>query len=419
MISSNINFYETNSANNTRILVVGVGGGGCNSINRMIEAGVRGVEFIAMNTDKQALNTCRATRKIVLGERLTGGRGAGAMPEIGKQAAEESKDLIEEVLKGANMVFIAAGMGGGTGTGAAPVVAKIAKELGILTIAVVTRPFDFEKKRKGALAEEGINNLRKNCDTVITISNQALLNSDEDITLVEAWRRADDVLKQGVQGISDLIVNPGEINTDFADVKTIMSNKGIALMGVGIGKGDNASVDAVTMAIENPLMPELYVNNAKSILVNVSGSSKMKLKSFKDVMKFIENIAAEDALIIVGQSFDDSLEDKIKVTIIATEFDNQKEDKIKRTPNDIEIESDMKSDIKLDIKKEEPTKYNNLNVYSYQEFVKLSQPGLKLRDEKVYDNIEEPAFLRRQRMINIKDKDNNNDEGKNYLSKKN
>ncbi|HOJ63351.1 MAG TPA: cell division protein FtsZ [Spirochaetota bacterium] len=411
MQTSNINFYETNTAC-TRIVVVGVGGGGCNSINRMIEAGIRGVEFIAVNTDKQALQNCKATRKIVIGEKLTGGRGAGAMPEIGRDAAEESKELIQDALKGANMVFIAAGMGGGTGTGAAPVIAKIAKSLDILTVAVVTKPFDFEKKRKGAIAEEGINNLRKECDTVITISNQALLNSDEDITLIEAWRRADDVLKQGVQGISDLIVNPGEINIDFADVKTIMANKGIALMGVGIGKGENASVDAVTMAIENPLMPELFVNNAKSILVNVAGSSKMKLKSFSDVMKFIENIASDDALIIVGQSFDDSLEDRVKVTIIATEFDSQKENnKIKRTPNDIEIKSDSE-EIQKEVQKKEE---NNLKVYPYQDFIKLTQPGLKIKDDKSFDNIEEPAFLRRQKMM-FKDKDS--EEGKNYLSKK-
>jgi len=411
MQTSNINFYETNTAC-TRIVVVGVGGGGCNSINRMIEAGIRGVEFIAVNTDKQALQNCKATRKIVIGEKLTGGRGAGAMPEIGRDAAEESKELIQDALKGANMVFIAAGMGGGTGTGAAPVIAKIAKSLDILTVAVVTKPFDFEKKRKGAIAEEGINNLRKECDTVITISNQALLNSDEDITLIEAWRRADDVLKQGVQGISDLIVNPGEINIDFADVKTIMANKGIALMGVGIGKGENASVDAVTMAIENPLMPELFVNNAKSILVNVAGSSKMKLKSFSDVMKFIENIASDDALIIVGQSFDDSLEDRVKVTIIATEFDSQKENnKIKRTPNDIEIKSDSE-EIQKEVQKKEE---NNLKVYLYQDFIKLTQPGLKIKDDKSFDNIEEPAFLRRQKMM-FKDKDS--EEGKNYLSKK-
>ncbi len=402
---NSINFYETSSTH-TRIIVVGVGGGGCNSVNRMIEAGVRGVEFVAINTDKQALENCKATKKIVIGEKLTGGRGAGALPEIGKEAAEESKDLIKDCLQGANMVFIAAGMGGGTGTGAAPVVAKIAKkELNILTVAVVTKPFDFEKKRKGALAEEGIKNLRESCDTVIAISNQALLNSDEDIPLIEAWRRADDVLKQGVQGISDLIINPGQINIDFADVKTIMANKGIALMGVGFGKGDNAAVDAVTMAIENPLMPDLVVNNAKSILINVSGSSKMGLSKFRDVMKFIENISSDDALTIIGQTFDDSLDDKIKVTIIATDFDNQKNNnKIKRTEDDIEIKNEDNN------KKEEVPVNTNKNFYLQQEFMKLLQTDI---DEKVnIDNIEEPAFLR---YLKKKQKE---EESRDYLSKK-
>lgn len=400
----NINFYESNSAN-TRIVVVGVGGGGCNAINRMIEAGVKGVEFIAVNTDKQALQNCRATKKIVIGEKLTGGRGAGALPEIGKKAAEESKDFIRDSLTGANMVFIAAGMGGGTGTGASPIIAKIAKELGILTVAVVTRPFDFEKKRKGALAEEGINNLKENCDTVITVSNQALLNSEEDITLAEAWRRADDVLRQGVQGISDLIVTPGEINTDFADIKTIMQNKGIALMGVGIGKGENAAVDAVTMAIENPLMPDLIVNNAKSILVNVAGSSQMKLKKFSDVMTFIENIASNDALIIMGQSFDNSLEDSIKVTIIATDFDNGKtNNKIKRNNNDIDTKKQEED------QNEELLESKNKNFYSHEEFIQLVQSNLK-KDKFSFDNIEEPAFLRY-----LKKKKEENEE--NYLSKK-
>ena len=402
----NINFYETNSAC-TRIIVVGVGGGGCNSVNRMIEAGIRGVEFIAVNTDKQALQSCKATKKIVIGEKLTGGRGAGAIPEIGKKAAEESKELIKEALAGANMIFIAAGMGGGTGTGAAPVIAKIAKELGILTVAVVTKPFDFEKKRKELIAEEGINNLKENCDTVITISNQSLLNSEDDITLLEAWRRADDVLKQGVQGISDLIVNPGEINIDFADVKTIMEKKGVALMGVGIGKGENAAVDAVTMAIENPLIPDLVVNNAKSILVNIAGSSKMKLTSFRDVMKFIENIASDDALLIVGQSFDETLGESIKVTIIATGFDSDKNsNKIKRTPNDVEIEKGARKN------KEEINELTSVNThkdfYPHEEFIKIFQENLK--DKDGFNDIQEPAFLRALKK--------SREEEKNYLIKK-
>src|SRR4030042_3072755 len=287
----NIDFYETNTSC-TRILVIGVGGGGCNSINRMIDAGIKGVEFIAVNTDKQALRSCKSTKKIVIGEKLTGGRGAGAIPEVGEKAAIESEEFLKEVLKGSNMVFITAGMGGGTGTGAAPIVAKIAKELNCLTIGVVTTPFEFEKKIKAKIAEEGIAKLKDNVDTLIIISNQALLNGNANIPLIEAWRRADDVLRQGVQGISDLIINPGEINIDFADIHTVMKNKGQALMGVGIAKGDNAAIEAVGMAIENPLMPDLVVSNAKAILVNVAGSSKMTLNSFHEVMKYIENMTS-------------------------------------------------------------------------------------------------------------------------------
>lgn len=391
----NIDFYEANSSC-TRIVVVGIGGGGCNSVNRMIDAGVSGVEFIAVNTDKQALRSCRATKKIVIGEKLTGGRGAGAVPEVGEKAAIESEDLIKESLKSANMVFIAAGMGGGTGTGAAPIIAKIAKDLGCLTVGVVTRPFEFEKKVKGRLADDGIKKLRDSVDALIIISNQALLNENEDISLIEAWRRADDVLKQGVQGISDLIINPGEINIDFKDVETVMKNKGCALMGVGVGKGENAAVDAVTMAIENPLMPDLVVDKAKAILVNVAGSTKMKLKSFHDVMKFIDNIASEEAHVITGQSFNDSLEDMIKVTIVATDFDEFKPEKIKIAKEEPEA---------VETKKTE-------NVYSHDEFIKLLQSGNK-NVGKIYEDIEEPAYLR-----NLKKKDKA-DEDNNYLLKKN
>ena len=390
----NIEFFETNNCC-TKIIVVGVGGGGCNSVNRMIDAGITGVEFISVNSDKQALRSCKSTKKIVIGEKLTGGRGAGSVPEIGEKAAMESSEIIKDALREANMVFIAAGMGGGTGTGAAPIIAKISKELGCLTIGVVTRPFEFEKKVKERLAEDGIKKLRESVDTLITISNQALLNEEEDITLLEAWRRADDVLKQGVQGISDLIINPGEINIDFADVSTVMKNRGQALMGVGVGKGDNAAVDAVTMAIENPLMPDLVVDKAKAILVNVAGSSKMKLKSFSDVMKFIENIASEDALVITGQSFDDKLDDTIKVTIIATDFDEI--GRLKET-----VKKEEKENIEIP---------KNENVYSHEEFIKLLQAGNR-NGNKIMENLEEPAYIRK-----FKREERDKDE-KNYLMKK-
>ena len=373
----NINFMEENSSC-TKIIVVGVGGGGCNSVNRMIDAGVSGVEFISVNTDKQALRSCKSTKKLVIGEKLTGGRGAGATPEIGEKAALESETEIKEALRDANMVFIAAGMGGGTGTGAAPVIAKIAKELGCLTVGVVTKPFNFEKKAKGVLADEGLEKLRSNVDTLITISNQALLASDEDISLMEAWHRADDVLKQGVQGISDLIVNPGEMNIDFADVRTVMKNKGQALMGVGVGKGASAAVDAVQMAVSNPLMPDIKVENAKAILVNVAGSSSMKLKSFTDVMTFVENIASDDALVITGQSFDDKLNDTIKVTIVATGF----EPEVLREANIIKEET-------VQPMNEEPEIMSAPeNTMSLKDFQKILKPSV------AETNLEVPTYLR-------------------------
>lgn len=385
----NIDFYEQN-ASCTRITVVGVGGGGCNSINRMIDAGIKGVEFIAVNTDKQALRSCRATRKIVIGEKLTGGRGAGAVPEIGERAAVESEDMLRDTLNGANMVFITAGMGGGTGTGAAPVIARIAKDVKCLTIGVVTTPFDFEKRTKSQLAEEGIAKLRDTVDTLIVISNQALLNGDANIPLIEAWRRADDVLRQGVQGISDLIINPGEINIDFADIQTVMKDKGQALMGVGIAKGQNAAMEAAAMAIENPLMPDLVVGNAKAILVNVAGSSRMTLSDFNTVMKYIENLTSDNSLVIVGQTFDDYLEDKIKVTIIATGFEQKKIDK-EDPLNDIEQSDD--------------------NIIAYNDFMKILQTN---RYNVNKSKLEEPAFLR-----SLKTKNGHDDYKSKYFTKEN
>jgi cell division protein FtsZ len=387
----NIDFYNSTPCC-TRIMVMGIGGGGCNSINRMIDAGVKGVEFVAINTDKQALTSCQATKKITIGEKLTGGRGAGAVPAVGEKAAMESESIIRETLKGVNMLFIASGMGGGTGTGAAPVVAKIAKESGILTIGVVTKPFEFEKRVKGRIAEEGIQKLKDNTDTLIVISNEALFQGNNNIPLLEAWRRADEVLKQGVQGVSDLIVNPGEINIDFADVETVMKNRGQALMGVGIARGENAAVEAVTMAIEKPLMSDLVVTNAQAILVNVTGSSKMTLKNFSDVMKFIENIASEEALVIPGQSFDDSLEDSIKVTIVATGFDE------KSKPREVKETA---------VEQKQETPVTSENIYSHDEFFDL----LKSSTASTGKNIEEPAFLRK---FNAKKKDDES----NFLTKK-
>lgn len=385
----NIDFYENNNSC-TKISVIGVGGGGCNSINRMIDAGIKGVEFVAVNTDKQALRSCKATKKVVIGAKLTGGRGAGSVPEIGQEAALESEEILRELIKGSNMVFLTAGMGGGTGTGAAPIIANIAKDEGCLTIGVITTPFDFEKKVKAKLAEEGIEKLKEIVDTLIIISNQALLNGDSNIPLMEAWRRADDVLRQGVQGISDLIINPGEINIDFADIQTVMQDKGQALMGVGLASGENAAIDAVAMAIENPLMPDLVVDNAKAILVNVAGSSKMTLNDFSDVMKYVENMTSDDSLVIVGQTFDDRLENKIKVTLVATGFN-----KLERRPTTKAVVTGIQDNVE--------------NVMPYNEFMNLLQSNKQTVDIK----LEEPAFLRC-----INNKENEEKKFNNYLTKK-
>ncbi len=388
-----IDFFDEGSTT-TRIVVAGVGGAGCNSVNRMIEAGVKGVDFVAINTDRQALKNSKAATKIVIGDKLTGGRGAGAIPEVGEKAAMEDEVALKDVFKGANMVFVTAGMGGGTGTGAAPVIARVAKEMNCLTIGVVTKPFDFEKTVKGKLAAEGITKLEKYVDTLIVISNQALLNNTSaNISLMEAWHRADDVLKQGVQGISDLIINSGEINIDFADVQTVMKNKGKALMGVGIGKGENAAIEAVTMAIENPLMPDLVVDKAKSLLVNVAGSSKMPLKVYSDVMNFIQNIASDDALVINGQVFDDTLEDKVRVTIIATGFEEAEPAKFSTKDRTIEAvkEEQYREEVREEVKvAPAPASESRTDVYTHQEFMKL----LKMNTVDDKSVIEEPTYIR-------------------------
>lgn len=391
-----IDFYEAENAC-TKIVVVGVGGGGCNSVNRMIEAGVKGVEFIAVNTDLQALRNSRAMKKIPIGTKLTGGRGAGALPEIGEKAALEDESTLRDNLKGANLVFITAGMGGGTGTGAAPVIAKIAKELNCLTVAVVTKPFDFENRVKGKIAAEGITKLEKTVDTLILISNQALADHcNNNVSMVDAWRMADDVLKQGVQGISNLIIKPGEMNIDFADVQTVMRNRGKALMGVGYGRGDNAAVDAATMAIENPLMPDLVVDKAKAILVNVTGSSKMTFQTYNSVMNFVQNIASEDALLIPGQAFDDSFEDRIEVTIIATGFEEAervKPDEIEKERKENKAGKEAGEARVSMLETGERARKNSekdVDVYSRDEFKSLLSTKTGLEQQ----NSEIPAFMR-------------------------
>ena len=308
----------------TDIKVIGVGGGGGNAINRMIESGLKKVTFVALNTDVQALQRSNAQVRIPIGKELTGGLGAGGIPEMGMKAAEESKDEIREILEGTDMVFITAGMGGGTGTGAAPVVAELAKGLNILTVAVVTTPFAFEGRKKLQFANEGIDRLRKNVDTLILIPNQYLLKVAENNTPIkQAFLMADDVLRQGVQGISELITEPGEINIDFADVRTVMKGKGDAIMGIGLGEGANRAVDAARQAISNPLLENAKIDGAKSVLVNLTASDGLTLQEYQDVVEMITENCDPEALIIAGQAYNPDLGDKVKVTVVATGFERE------------------------------------------------------------------------------------------------
>ena len=304
-----------------KIKVIGVGGGGNNAVNRMISSGLQGVEFIAVNTDAQALLHAMAPQRIQIGEKLTKGLGAGANPEIGEKAAQESREEIMQALKGADMVFVTAGMGGGTGTGAAPVVAECARELGALTVGVVTKPFSFEGRRRLKQAEMGTANLKEKGDTIITIPNDRLLQViDKKTSMMDAFSIADDVLRQGVQGISDLIAVPGLINLDFADINSVMNNAGSALMGIGVGKGENAAVSAAQAAINSPLL-ETSIQGARGVLYNICGGPNLTLFEVNEASQIIQDAAHEEANIIFGSSIDESLEDEVRVTVIATGFD--------------------------------------------------------------------------------------------------
>lgn len=302
--------------------VVGCGGGGSSAVNRMISSGMKNVDFMVLNTDLQALNKSTSPVRIPIGQKLTGGLGAGGNPEIGKKAAEEDRETIKAALTGADMVFITAGMGGGTGTGSAPVVASVAQELGCLTVAVVTTPFSFEGRHRMELAEEGIDELKPHVDSLIVIPNSALERDEEDLTMLEAYRKADGILQQGVKGISDIINCVGEINTDFADVKATMSGQGEALLGIGVGKGPNRAVDAATNAISNPLLEDLNIDGAKVLLINVTAGSDLKLKEPAEITNLISASADKMCKIFFGHVIDpDMAEDEISVTVIATGFD--------------------------------------------------------------------------------------------------
>ena len=316
--------FETNADNTNfaQIRVVGVGGAGCNAVNRMVQYGLQGVEFIAVNTDKQALALSAGQKKIQIGEKLTKGLGAGADPEIGRKAADESRDAIIEALKGADMIFITAGMGGGTGTGAAAIIAECAKELGILTVGVVTKPFTFEGRVRMRNAEQGIANLKPAVDTLITIPNDKLISLVGKSSLPDALRVADDVLRQGIQGISDLIAVPAMINLDFADVKTIMKEKGMAHMGIGSACGEQRASEAARQAVESPLL-ETTIKGAKGILMNITGGGDLSLLEVNEAAEIIAENADPDANIIFGADIDESMGDAIRITVIATGFDRQ------------------------------------------------------------------------------------------------
>lgn len=313
------------NSNFAKIRVVGVGGGGGNALESMITgAQIQGVDFIAVNTDAQALLLNHAGTKVQIGEKLTKGLGSGGDPEMGRQAAEESVEKLKDILNGSDMVFLAAGMGGGTGTGAVPVIAKVAKELGALTIAVVTKPFTFEGTRRMVNAEDGIENLRDKVDTLIVIPNQRILDVvDKKVSLLEAFRVADSVLSQGVQGISDLITLPGLINVDFADVRSIMTNAGSALMGIGTGQGDNRAQTAARSAVSSPLL-EISMEGARGVLFNITGGADLSMSEVDEAAKIIAEAADPDANIIFGTTIDENMKDQIKITVIATGFDPMK-----------------------------------------------------------------------------------------------
>ncbi|MGW5978981.1 cell division protein FtsZ [Bacillus mycoides] len=379
--------FDTTQDQLANIKVIGVGGGGNNAVNRMIEHGVQGVDFIAVNTDAQALNLSKAETKMQIGGKLTRGLGAGANPEVGKKAAEESKEQIQEALRGADMVFVTAGMGGGTGTGAAPVVAQVAKELGALTVGVVTRPFTFEGRKRATQAASGIASFKENVDTLIVIPNDRLLEIvDKNTPMLEAFREADNVLRQGVQGISDLIATPGLINLDFADVKTIMSNRGSALMGIGSGNGENRAAEAAKKAISSPLL-ETSIDGAQGVIMNITGGANLSLYEVQEAADIVASASDPEVNMIFGSVINEGLKDDIVVTVIATGFDDSASTQppkpiIRPTANHTQqqqqpvTQPSKQREVKREMKREEPVMHDR---------------------HTDSDDIDIPAFLRNRR----------------------
>lgn len=376
--------FDTHMDSLASIKVIGVGGGGSNAVNRMIEHGVQGVEFIAVNTDAQALNLSKAEITLQIGTKLTRGLGAGANPEVGKKAAEESREQIEEALKGADMVFVTAGMGGGTGTGAAPVIAQISKELGALTVGVVTRPFTFEGRKRSTQAASGIAAFKENVDTLIVIPNDRLLEIvDKNTPMLEAFREADNVLRQGVQGISDLIAVPGLINLDFADVKTIMSNQGSALMGIGIATGENRAAEAAKKAISSPLL-ETSIDGAQGVLMNITGGMNLSLYEVQEAADIVASASDEEVNMIFGSVINENLKDEIVVTVIATGF--------KETVANKPIQASRPNMIG-----NRPSVVPNRSMARKEEPVQQEQPHLNLNNGGQFsaeDTLDIPTFLR-------------------------
>ncbi|HAI73876.1 MAG TPA: cell division protein FtsZ [Candidatus Moranbacteria bacterium] len=387
-----------------RIKVVGVGGSGGHGISRMIETKIKGVEFVAINTDAQDLHHNKAAEKVHIGKNLTKGLGAGMNPDIGRQAAEENRSEIQDVLKGADMVFVTCGLGGGTGTGAAPIVAEIAKELGALTVAVVTKPFGFEGAQRRAIAEEGLQNLRERVDTLITIPNDKLLQIiDKKTTLINSFKIVDDVLRQGVQGISDLITKPGIVNVDFADVRAIMSNSGSALMGIGIGAGENRAAEAARAAINSPLL-ELSIDGAKGVLFNVSGSSDLGMLEINEAANIITEAIDPNAKVIFGAVVDETLKKgEVQITVVATGFD---EEKVKESPMEKiarinSAEDKEMADEEADLKNIFSAREESRMIIEEKVPPKIQRTSAFLqKDKELNDNEEDeleiPAFIRRK-----------------------
>ena len=391
--------FDVEMDNFAKIKVIGVGGGGNNAVNRMVEAQLKGVEFIAVNTDKQALYTSKAEHKIQVGEKLTRGLGAGANPEVGKKSAEESKEEIIKVLEGADMVFVTAGMGGGTGTGAAPVVAQLAKEMGILTVGVVTKPFAFEGKVRMKNAEQGIKDLKTKVDTLITIPNDRLLQIvQKNTSMLEAFSIADDVLKQGIESISDLIAAPGLINLDFADVQSIMKEKGLAHMGMGRAQGENRAIEAARQAIQSPLL-ETSIKGAKGVLLNITGGANLGLFEINEASTLVQESCDSEANIIFGATIKEDLKDDLVITVIATGFEDGQ---------DMELDLNGNNSMnQMNQGQHQGFQQNNLNHNPIREVQRPVVPEPKPEETVVKqntsssyiesDDMEIPTFLRRRR----------------------